>query len=63
MTAAQAISYIGREEHSSKDIAQVPQVEGVVEILLENIVNVEDSYFFLLRWGWRSVHSEYEAQS
>ena len=51
MTAAQAISYIGREEHSSKDIAKVPQVEGVVEILLENIVNVEDSKFFLTPVG------------
>ena len=31
---ARPISYIGREEHSSKDIAQVSQVEDVVEILL-----------------------------
>ena len=33
---ARPISYIGREEHSSKDIAQVSQVEDVVEILLGN---------------------------
>ena len=32
---ATTISYIGREEHSGKDIAQVSQIEDVVEILLE----------------------------
>lgn len=34
LMTARPISYIGREEHSSKDIAQVSQVEDVVEILL-----------------------------
>ena len=34
MTARRLISYVGREEHPSEDIAQVSQVEDVVEILL-----------------------------
>ena len=37
---ATTISYIGREEYSGKDIAQVSQIEDVMEILLEKNIQI-----------------------
>ena len=35
------ISYIGREEHPRKDIAQVSQIEDVMKILLQIVISID----------------------